>query len=190
MKKKKYLFCTKAWYYLTELPFIVLLALCIYYNPMTKTTFKLVPLIVALCLGMVFVFIFFFRIIVISHEQIRYRGLFSSRDKAEINKDKTLIITMRKGANLKVELYGNTGVQSLYESMRDEPPMDIYLFRGRAIGGARTVRSLLSYFEVPSEDITEILGQQSFTGEYELTSVSSETKESEKEIRIRMKETI
>lgn len=190
MKKKKYLFCTKVWYYLTELPLVVLLVISIYYNPMTKTTFKLIPLIIALCLGIIFIFIFFFRLIVVSHEQIRYRGWFSSRDKAVINKDKTLIITMLKGANIKIELFGNDGEPSLYESMKDEPPIDIYLFRGRAIGGARTVRSILSYFEIPSEDITELLSLDSFAAEYELTSLSSEKKEDVREIRIRMKETI
>jgi len=188
--KKKYLFCTKAWFYLTELPLIFLLAISIYYNPMAKTAFKLVPLIVAASFAIVFILIYFFRVIVISYEEIRYRGPFSSRDVALINEGKTLIITMHPHANLKIDLWGNDGKTSLYESMANEPPIDIYLFRGRAIGGNRKVRKILSYFGVEESDINSALTENSFKKDYEPISISAEKREDIREIRIRINQTV
>ena len=38
--KKKYLFCTKLWFYLTEIPLALLLAVSIHYGPMTEGEFN------------------------------------------------------------------------------------------------------------------------------------------------------
>lgn len=188
--KKKYLFCTKAWFYLCELPLALLLAIALYYNPSIDTNFKLVPLIVVLIFTMIFFFVYFFRLIVISYEEVRSRGPFSSRDSAVINKDKTLILTMLPHANLKVELYGNDGLPPMIEGLKDEPSIDIYLFRGRAIGGKRRVSSLLRYFGVSESDIPSVLSQDSFSGEYEFISLTAEKREDIRELRLTFKETV
>ncbi len=188
--KKKYLFCTKLWFYLTEIPLALLLAVSIYYGPMTEGVFKLVPLIVTLAFAMLFILVFFFRIVVISYEEVRYRGLFSSRDRAFINKDKTLIITMRPHGNLDVDLYGNDGQPPMFAGLKDEPPIDIYLFRGRTIGARRTVISILEYFDIPTDDARTALAKDSYFEEYELVSLSAEKREDIREIRIKFKETI
>lgn len=188
--KKKYLFCTKAWLYLCEIPLAVLLALAIYYNPAIDTNYKLVPLIIVLIFTMVFFFVYFFRIVVISFEEIRYRGPFSSRDSALINKDKELIITMLPFSNLRVELYGNDGLPPMIEGLKGEPSMDIYLFRGRAIGGRRRVASLLRYFGVAESDISEALLQDTFVGDYASVTLSVEKREDIREIRLKFKETV
>ncbi len=187
--KKKYLFCTKLWFYLTEIPLAFLLAVSIYYGPMTENVFKLVPLIVTLISVMLFIIVFFFRIVVISYEEVRYRGPFSSRDRAFINKDKTLIITMHPHGNLDVDLYGNDGKPPMFAGLKDEPPIDIYLFRGRTIGSRRTVRSILEYFDIPTDDARTALESDSYSNEYELVSLSVEKREDIREIRIKFKET-
>ena len=188
--KKKYLFCTKLWFYLTEIPLALLLAVTIHYGPMTEGVFKLVPLMVTLIAVMLFIIVFFFRIVVISYEEVRYRGPFSSRDRAFINKDKTLIITMHPHGNLDVDLYGNDGQPPMFAGLKDEPPIDIYLFRGRTIGSRRTVSSILTYFGIPVADVAASLNDDSFSAEYELISISAEKKEDVRELRIKFKETI
>ena len=188
--KKKYLFCTKAWLYLCEIPLAVLLALAFYYNPSIETNFKLIPLIIVLICTMIFFFVYFFRIIVISFEEVRSRGPFSSRDSAVINKDKTLILTMLSYSNLKVELYGNDGLPPMIEGLKGEPSIDIYLFRGRAIGGKRRVSSILRYFGVSESDIKDALSQDTFTGEYEFVSLTAEKREDIRELRLKFKETV
>ena len=188
--KKKYLFCTKLWFYLTEIPLALLLAAAIYYGPMTEGVFKLVPLMVTIISAMLFILVYFFRIVVISYEEVRYRGLFSSRDRAFINKDKTLIITMYPHGNLDIDLFGNDGQPPMFAGLKDEPPIDIYLFRGRTIGSRRTVRSILGYFDIPDDDAMAALCDDSFAREYELVSFSSEKKEDIRELRIKFKETI
>ena len=188
--KKKFLFCTKLWFYLTEIPLALLLAVTIHYGPMTEGVFKLVPLMVTLISVMLFILVFFFRIVVISYEEVRYRGPFSSRDRAFINKDKTLIITMRPHGNLDVDLYGNDGQPPMFAGLKDEPPIDIYLFRGRTIGSRRTVGSILTYFGICAADAAEALKCDTFSAEYELVSLSAEKKEDIREIRIKFKQTI
>ena len=188
--KKKYLFCTKLWFYLSEIPLAFLLAIAIHYGPMTEGVFKLVPLMVTIIFAMLFILVFFFRLIVISYEEVRYRGPFSSRDRAFINKDKTLIITMHPHANLDIDLYGNDGQPPMFAGLKDEPPIDIYLFRGRTIGSRRTVASILEYFDVPAADAREAISQDSFSREYGLVSLSAQKREDVREIRIRFKETV
>ena len=187
--KKKYLFCTKLWFYLTEIPLALLLAVTICYGPMTEGAFKLVPLMVAIIFAMLFILVFFFRIIVLSHEEVRYRGPFSSRDRAFINKDKTLIITMHPHGNLDIDLFGNDGQPPMFAGLKDEPPIDIYLFRGKTIGSRRTVTSILCYFDIPESDAAKAISADTFSAEYELVSLSAEKREDVREIRIKFKET-
>jgi hypothetical protein len=175
---------------MTEIPLALLLAVTIHYGPMTEGVFKLVPLMVALISVMLFILIFFFRMVVVSYEEVRYRGPFSSRDRAFINKDKTLIITMYPHGNLDIDLYGNDGKPPMFAGLKDEPPMDIYLFRGKTIGSRRTVRSLLTYFGIPTDDAAQSLKVDEFSREYELVSFTAKKKEDIRELRIKFKETV
>ncbi|MBQ8689394.1 MAG: hypothetical protein IJ515_03415 [Clostridia bacterium] len=197
--KKKYLFCTNAWFYLSELPLAFLLVVACRFNSTVDTLMGLIPLIVVLSAAMIFIFLYFFRMVVISYEEIKMLGLFSSRDKAIINKDKTLILTIRPGADLKIELFGNNGTPSLLSGLKDDPPMDIYLFRGKVIGRKRAAKSILRFFKMSEEDIVAAVGDfvmdksdtpNVFFRDCELFTVTSEKIDDNREIRIKFKETI
>ena len=138
----------------------------------------------------VFIGIYFFRVITVSYEEVRYRGLFSSKDSAIINKDKTLIITMYKHSRLGVCLYGNDGKPPMFEGLRDEGSIDIFLFRGRAVGGKRTVKSLLRYFGISEEDIALSFDRNEHTSEAENVTLDVRLCEDIKEFRIKFKETL
>ncbi len=190
--KFKMLFCSKIWVYLTELPVIILLLITRSFNDGSKNLLKLYPLQIFLLLTMLFIFVYFFRIITISYDEIRYHGLFSSRDSAVINKDKTLILTLKSRGRLTVELFGNDGQPPALDWLKDADytPVDIYLFRGKAIGGKGRVKALLKFFEVDEDGITKAFGEDSFDGEYENVTLHAEKREDVREFRITMKETV
>lgn len=191
--KKIYLFCTNPAIYLIELPVIILLALAIMYNGNSDKPTKLYPLIIFLIFIFIFIFVYFFRAISISFEEIRYHGLFSGRDHATINKDKELIITTVSRTRLKVELFGNDGTAPELDFIKkgeEFVPMDIYLFRGKSLGSGRTVRKILTYFEVPADDVELFLNSDLHFAEYEFVNVKSIKKEEQTEIRIKIKETV
>ena len=151
--KSIFLFCTKLRFYLTELPVIILLAIALRCNESSTEPLKLYPLITVLSLAIVFIAVYFFRAITLTHEEIRYHGLFSSKDSALITKDKTLRITVLGKRRLRLELFGDAGESPAFEWMRQEDVVhrEICLFRGKAIGGMGTVSRILRNFGMESE---------------------------------------
>ena len=139
---------------------------------------------------MVFIGIYFFRYITVSFDEVRYHGLFSSRDSAMINKDKTLIITMKPHYKLGIHLWGNDGRPPLYDALRGEGSIDIYLFRGKTVGGRRTVRRVLRYFEIPEMDIAKILTEEKHSVSTVDIDLTSEHLEDIREIRLKFKRTV
>ena len=184
-----FLFCTKFRVYLIELPLIVLLVLSIVFNERTDSFVKLYPLIIALSLGIVFIALYFFRGIMIKYDEIRDVGLFSERDKVVLTSEKTLILTLMPRRRIKVELFGKDGKAEL-DWLRDEEPMEIFLYRGKAIGGKATAKRILSYFEVFDGDLNEIVAGDDFSAEYQYVSVSTSNNEKGHEIRIKIEETM
>ena len=190
--KKKFLFCTRMRVYLTELPIILLFIITLHYNKYSEEVMKLYPLLIFLGAAMLFILVYFFRAISISFEEIRYHGLYSSRDHAEINEGKEIILTMCNKRRIRVELFGNDGrpPELSWISEEDYKPVDIYLFRGKAIGTKKTVKSLLKYFGVDEGDIDSVFSSENFSGDYEFVSLRSEKKEEQTVIRLRIKQTV
>lgn len=190
--KSIYLFGTRLLMYWVMLPVGALLGLCIAYNKHAENLFKFYPLIIASILGLIFIFIYFFRVIRISYDEIRYIGLFTSRDSAVINEGKTLIIERGRGKRLKVSLFGNDGVLADLDWLKStgDAPRDISLFRGKAIGGERAVRKVLKFFAVGEDDIKEILlgGMTSYENELILLEVFED--DDKETIKIKMLTTI
>lgn len=176
--------------YLTELPFVFLFAVAIYFNRFAEGSMKLYPLIITLGCVMVFILVFLFRFVSLSFEEVRTRGPFSTHDSALINKDKTLILTMYPHKKLRIALFGNDGQPPSFDGLCGEPSIDIFLFRARAVGGRRTVKSILSYYTVPEADIEAVLKNERFVAEYELITLTSEHREDIREIKIKFKETV
>lgn len=188
--KKKYLFCTKIWFYLTEIPLIFFLFVACQYNFASDKPWQFLPLIIILGCVIVFIGIYFFRMISVSYEQIRYHGLFSSRDSAIINKDKTLIITMKRSSYIGIALWGNDGKPPMFDGLRDEGAIDIYLFRGRAVGGRRTVKSLLRYFGISESDIEASFANESYTADTSDVTLAVTHTEDVREFRIKFNRTV
>lgn len=191
--KKKYLFCTRLRVYLTELPLIILFAITLRYNKYSDELIKFYPLMIFLCASMIFIFIYFFRMISISFSEVRYHGLYSSRDSAEINEGKEIIITMLAGRRIRVELFGNDNKPPELSWITEDEnykPLDIYLFRGKAYGTKRNVISILKYFGVDENDIPLVFESESYSADYEYVSLVSTMNEDKTEIRLKMKQTV
>lgn len=188
--KKKYLFCTKIWFYLSEIPLLFLLYVACQYNFTSSNPWQFIPLILILTAVILFIGIYFFRMISLSYEMVRYHGLFSSHDNAMINKDKTLIITLKRRSYIGISLYGNDGKEPMFEGLRDEGPIDIFLFRGRVVGGKGTVRSILKYYGISASDVDAAFANESYSAETDDISFTAEHSEDIREFRLKFKRTV
>lgn len=179
--------------YLIEIPFIILFIIALRNNKYSEEAMKLYPLLIFLGIAMLYILIYFFRAISISFARIQYHGLYSSRDSAEINEGKELILTLCEHHKIRVELFGNDGKPpelSWVKAGEDYTPVDIFLFRGKAVGGKRTLKSILKYFGVDESDMDLVLSENRFQGEYEYVSLVSEINEEKRVVRLKMKETV
>ncbi|MBQ9071188.1 MAG: hypothetical protein IJY23_07585 [Clostridia bacterium] len=189
--KSIYFFCTKPWVYLTELPVLFMLWVAMIFNGQSEEVFKFYPLIIVLSAAVIFIFVYFFRVISISIDEIRYHGLFSSRDSAFIDENKTLLISLKPRLRLGLELYGDAGDVPAFDWMKaeDVKHRDICLFRGKAIGGKRSAARILNFFSVPKEEIVKATND-GFFYEDDALLVKSERKNEVFQISIQFKTTL
>ena len=189
--KKTYLFCTKPGLFLTEIPPIILLIVSIYHNGKSEGLLKLYPLIIFSIIAIAVIFSYFFRFISISNEEIRMHGLFSSKDSALIDEKKILSITMLPRRRLRVTLVGNNGLPAFNWAQGDNyTPIDIDLFREKAIGSSRAIKRVLRYFEVTGEDCKALLSADTFEKEYDFFIVQKEIVDQSKVITLHFTKTI
>ena len=179
--------------YWMEIPIIILFAIACRYNKLSEELTKLYPLIIFLGLAMIFIFVYFFRAISLSFEEVRYHGLYSSRDHAAITKDKELIITLGEKRRMKVELFGNDGAAPELDFIKNDStytPVDIYLFRGKAIGARRALLRILKFYGVSESDFAAILASENFSADYEYVTLKSKVSEDSTVVRLKFKETV
>ncbi len=191
MKKTVYLFCTKPWLYLTEIPAIAMLVFAVCYNSSSEEPMKLYPLIVVSAAAALFIFVYLLRFISINTDEIRYHGLFTSRDKDFIKEDRTLIITLKPLGNMKLELYGDAGEEPPFDWMKPEDVQyrDVCYFTGHAIGGARAAKRIAKYFTLPESEADKLL-VPGYSFENETVNINCEKKNEVTSISIHFNVTI
>ena len=154
--KKVFIFSSNLALYLTEIPVLALLAIVISVHDSATSIVKFYPLEIVLGGVALLIFVFFFRAVLISKDEIREIGRFSSRDKATIEEGKELVFTLAGKKHLTVELY---------ESTNDAPSLpwakdvctNINLFRARTRGNKKAVRRVLLCFGVTPSDADAVL---------------------------------
>lgn len=188
--KKVYLFCSRIYVYLTELPVFIMLAIAIAYNDKSEEAFKHYPLIIFLIGAAAFIFLYFFRFISIDSSEIKYLGLFSSKDSAAIAERRTLAISLRKRGKIKLELYGNADEEPIFDWMKANDVMhrEICVFRGRAFGGALAVKRIVRFFAEDTEATNECLNGD-FEYENENVRINTEKENDSVTLRINFKKT-
>lgn len=155
--KSIYLFCTKLWVYLIELPVILMLCIALRFNAHSDQPLKFYPLISVCAFFIIFIMVYFFRAISISKDEIRCLGLFSSKDSAKIEEGKTLILTVHPHMNIRLELYEDASRAPAFEWMKadDVAHREVCIFRAGATGGVKSARKILGFFNIPSERLNE-----------------------------------
>ena len=151
--------------YLTELPVLALFILAIIFNDSAAGFLKLYPLIITSAAIMIFIFVFFFRVIVLSAEEIGIIGRFTSRERAVINKGKRLDLTLDGKNRLKIELFEDDGVLPELDFLKNDPaykPLGLNLFRERAVFGKNALLRVLRYFEIERDSIDRIFESDTY----------------------------
>ena len=188
--KKTYIFCTKWWLYLTEIPPIIILALSFYYNNAVETPQKLYPLIAFCSLVIIFIFLYFFRLISVSTEEIRTIGLFSSKDSATVEKDKTLVFTLMPRNKLRVELDGKSTAPGFSWMKGDYQECDINLYREKAIGKKNSVVRVLKSFGVSTDECKRIFSDKEYQKAFDNISISSCADDTNRIVKVKFLKTI
>lgn len=188
--KSIYLLSTKLWVYLTELPILILLWVTISTNHLSEDVFKYYPLIIFLSFAVIFIMVYFFKMISISTDEIRYHGLFSSKDSAFIKENRTLIIRLTPGRNVRLELHGDAGAEAPFDWMKAEDAIhrEVCLFRGRVNGGSGTAKRILKFFSLPADKLDEAV-TDGFYYEDDAIRIESRKKNEIMEIALRFKTT-
>ncbi|MBE6533283.1 MAG: hypothetical protein E7676_07335 [Ruminococcaceae bacterium] len=188
--KKTFLFCTKIWFYLTELAPTVLLLIAINYNDDMDGGFRLYPLIAFSVACIIFIFLYFFRMVIISKEEIRTAGLFSSRDSAVVEKDTTLKITLGAHRRIDVELFGKRKAPDFTWSKQDITDEQIRLFHEKAVGGEIAVKRILTYFGVSIADVKSLLSSNTHECSYNYFNAEAKAYENKRVISLHFTKTV
>ena len=176
---------------IVSLPMIFLFILSIRMNDTVDTPGGLYPLIIFSALATVFTYVFFFRPVILSRDEIKSIGPFSSRDKAIINEGKTLIITERRHGLVSIDLYGNDGTNADLDWLKNETVAhDTYLFKSKVLGGTSTMKSALLFFGAEADLIDTILASDDTEIEIYGLIISLSTKDCGKEMRIKFTKTL
>ena len=189
--KKIFLFSTRLTYYWVLLPLIAIFSLCLAFNSQIEHYLKLYPLMAVSLGGIVLALVYYFRGVLISYEEIKAIGRFSSRDTAIINKDKTIILYRERHSRIRVILFGNDGIVPELSWMKStgDAPKDISLFRSHAYGGNRAIKRVMAYFGVPSDELDTFIDGD-FEKKYTNVTVTSKLDGSIRKIYIKMDRTV
>ena len=189
--KSLILFCTKLRLFLTELPPLILLLLAIKFNDKQESVIKLYPLIILMGIVIIFIALYLFKIMVITNEQIKMIGLFSSREKVILAKDKTVSITVLKGGRVRIDVLELSSNPPVYAWLKSEGPREIRLFSEKANGGNGVAKKVIKFFGIEEKNATEALASDEYKFEDEVFILTSRRNEdTQKEIRLFFKETI
>lgn len=189
--KSIYILSTKLLIYLMELPLIALLILAIAYNDHADGVFKFYPMQIVSILGMIFIFLYFLRFVKISTDEVRCKGIFSSKNHASLKKDRRLVLTLMKHKEIRIEVFG-VGEAPLLDWVDPEEFKDseINILRTTTCGSNKTAKKVLSYFDIDKNDFDKIFDSESFEKEYEFISLSVKKAELGKEISLKFNETL
>ena len=189
--KKLFLFGTKLYVYLIELPVIIVLMLAIRYNNEATNLLKLYPLIVFCSLAIAFIAIYFFNSVTITYAKIKQIGLFSSRDSAIITKDRTIVLTYLSRRRMRIELFAMQDKPSLqWVSNEDFVAHETCVFRERVIGNNLTAKRVLRFFKASEKEIKELLSSENLEIKNGKIEYSALVYDEKKQIKIKFNEVI
>ena len=192
MKKFTLLSRTRARALLNLLPSTALMTLSIIFNNKVDTLVKLYPLIIFMGGITVFIALFLFRVIYISNEEIRMLGPFTSRDRAIIKKDTSLVLTLTEKGRVKVELFGEDDGEPVFDWVKEDGRelSPLCLFREKVYGGIPAMRRVLRFLDIGKDDIDRLLTEVECRVSCEGFDVSAVRDETSRILTVRFFETL
>jgi hypothetical protein len=151
-----------------------------------ETPGRLYPLIIFCAGTMIFIFLFFFRLISVSEDEIRSLGLFSSKDFSPIKSGQTLCLTLRKGGKIRVELFGKSDAPGFSWMRGDYKESEVNLYREKAVGKEGALLPLLKSFGISKTEASQLFTEDA-AYDLEKYKIESKTENGEKSIRILIK---
>ena len=190
--KPIYIFASRLRALWVLLPMSIVLTLSLRFNDGVDSALKLYPLIIFSIGAIIFTFVYYFRFVAISYSEIKYIGKFTSRDSAGINAGKTLVIELMEKGRINIRLYGNEGYNPdiKWLTNTEDESGDICLFRGRVYGKKGIAERILRHFDIDAADIDTVLANDGFSKTYENVTVTTETENDNKQIKIRFDKTV
>ena len=186
--KSLYMLSTKLRVYLIELPLFVILTFAIHYNDQSEDLLKFYPLIAVLILGIIFIDVYFFRGVSLSHEEIRTFGPFAAKDNAILKKDKVLVITLRPGRKINLSVWGNDGTPAFdWQTEQEAAEGILRQFSCKVIGGQRLAKRILKFFTVSPEALCTLVENDGESYENDCVLVTTERKNELFEISVKLK---
>ena len=173
--KKLFLFSTKLRYFWTLSPVVFLLVIAILYNNDVDSIFKLYPLIVVLSGVIVFMILYFFRAVIITHDDLKCIGVYSSKEYSPIKSGNTLVITRLKSTRALIELYGISDLPDFDWSKEEKH--EINLFRARTNCNKRCIKKILTYYGFSEDDAENAINSDIYTSASEEAFLYTKTNE-------------
>lgn len=109
--KSLYFLSSRLWYFLTEIPLVLLLAVTLHHHDSSQDLLKFYPLEILTVAAMVAVFLFFFRTVTVRMDEVRRFSSFGERDGHTIEEGEELVL-----------LFDNKGYLQLTVEGEDVPP--------------------------------------------------------------------
>ncbi len=192
------LFATKLRTLWVFIPPVLLLIPTIIYNDsadsrlfsLMNANLKLYPLMFVLIAVIIFMVIYFFRIVTVRLEEIRCIGPFSSKDRVILKKERSLVLTLLKHGRIRIEVFGVCADNDTYFWLKEEDFTEINLFRTTANGTERTVKKFLAFFGVDEKKINKALTENGEIENANDFTLSSDILNERRTVRLYFKETI
>lgn len=188
--KKIFIFSSRLRVFASEIPVLALLFWVISVHDTATSIVEYYPLEIALSAIALLILVFFFRAVLISKDEIRQIGLFSSRSKATVEEGKTLVLTLAERRIMTAELFESSDAAPALPFASDVSGQ-INLFREKTLGTKNTVRRVLTLFGLSKDEAAGVIdGLPTKEIAFESVAVRCEEKHDVTVFYIRMLETL
>lgn len=193
MKKRMVFFSqTRAWVYLFEIPLVALFSIALRYHDRVQVVYKLFPLEIAVGAVILFLPVYFFRIALLTIDEVRTLGAFASRDRSIIKEGQTLVLTRMKKGKLRAELLAKEE-GPVFEWQKNDityKPREYCVFRAAGYGGRASLIAALELYGVPANEAKRAVEEEGFTWKSEEITLTSAKSDEGYSVRITFLKTI
>ena len=178
----RFFLSTRLWYFLTEVPLILLFGITVANHAQSTDLLKFYPLEIITVAGMVVTFLYFFRTATLTHRSIRKFSVFSDREEHIFAIGEQLVLLLDERGYLHITVQGEDDAPALSWCKNDRRART--LFRTRVIFATLSASSLLSLFGMTAKEIEGALGTAPFLCENEQVSLSADMSEHGRQITL------